>query len=196
MTRHRSDGARRRTVFAAGLGLLLATACSSPSASSKAMSAGQVTGEGPCRLLFTSEVQSVFAKTAAGRLDRSKEQYGVLSCLWDHPAGRLSIIEGSDAPQPIEAEASGWALTFLDPLRDEAARKVRYATLPGVGDAAIAVVEREDRAIGFIRDGAFLVVRRGRRQVTLFAADLARRDRGAAIAAFELLGKAVAKRLE
>ena len=92
-------------------------------------------------------------------------------------------------------EARGWTLVFLDPLKPQAERQVRFERLPGVGDEAIAIVERTDPAKGFINDGAILVVRRGKKQASLLSSDLARRERADALKAFVLLGKAVAARL-
>jgi len=169
-----------------------AAATSVPSAAA----APATPGEGPCALLTHGVVQRVFPGATAGQLDRRHQQHGVLTCLWEHPTGRLSIIEGADKPQPVENEAQGWTLTFLDPLRRDASRHVRYETLTGVGDQAIAIVERADQTKGFIADGAVLVVQRGSRQVTLMAPGLARRERADALRVFEELGRAVASRLE
>lgn len=153
-------------------------------------------GEGPCRLLAQGVVERLFPGATAGELDRRNEKHGVLTCLWKHPTGRFSIIEGAYTSQPVEEEAQGWTLIFLDPLRSDAARHVRYESLPGVGDQAIAIVERQDKAKGFIADGAVLVVRRGNRQVTLMAHGLARSERADALKVLEQLGRAVASRLE
>lgn len=152
-------------------------------------------GEGPCALLAIGELQRAFPGSQPGRLDRTNEKYGVVPCLWDHPGGRLSILE-SDELSPLEDEASGWSLTFLDPLNRSAAGRVRYEKLAGVGDEAIAVVERKDAAKGFIGDGSFIVVRRGQRQVSVFVTDLASRERGEALKVLADLGKAVAGRMK
>ena len=172
---------------------LIATACSR---ADMAALAPEVQGEGPCRLLTTAEVQRAFPGSKAGRVDRSQEKNGVVSCLWDYPTGRFSIITGTDAPEPAKAEARGWTLIFLDPLRNDAERHVRYESLAGVGDEAIAIVEPQDKAKGFIQNGAILVVRRAQQQVSAMSTDLARRERGEALQVFADLGRAIAKRLE
>jgi hypothetical protein len=154
--------------------------------------------EGPCALLTTAEVQRSFPGSTPGILNRSQEKYGVLTCLWDSPTGQFSIIAGTKGePDPsVRDEAETWTLIFLDPLRRDAARHVRYQSLPGVGDEALAIVEREDKAKGFLRNGAVLVVRRGKRVIAALSTDLARRDRAEALKVFEELGKTIAKRLE
>jgi hypothetical protein len=150
----------------------------------------------PCALLTIAEVQHAFPGSKAGRLDRSQEKRGIRTCLFDYPTGRLSIIVGDEVTEPPRAEAESWTLTFLDPLRDDAQRHVRYEVLPGVGDEAVAVVERQDASKGFAQSGAILVVRRGTRQVSVMSTDLARRERAEAITVLSDLGKAIAKRLE
>jgi hypothetical protein len=153
--------------------------------------------EGPCGLLTTPEVQQAFPGSKPGRLERTNEKYGVLSCLWSYPTGMLSIIAGIDneAEESPKAEAEGWTLTFLDPLRNDAGRHVRYEVLPGVGDEAVAIVERVDKIKGFSQDAAILVVRRGKRQVSALSSNLARRERADALRILAELGKAIAKRL-
>jgi hypothetical protein len=153
-------------------------------------------GDGPCALLTNGEVQRVFAGAKPGQLDRSLEKHGILRCVWNHAAAPVGIVDGTETPDPVDVEARTWALGFLDPLRRDADSHVRYETLAGVGDQAIAVVERTDPKKGFVADSAFLVVRRGNRQVTFMAMDLARRERPAALAVLQDLGKAIAKRLE
>ena len=95
---------------------------------------------------------------------------------------------------PEEAEDT-WALTFLDPLRNDAAKNVRYETLTGVGDQAVAVVEREDKVKGFGATAAILVVRRSKQQVAVLSTGLARRERAEALRVLGELGKAIARRL-
>lgn len=152
-------------------------------------------GEGPCALLTTAEVQQSFPGTKPGRVDRSQEKRGIVSCLWDYPTGRLQIIDGKEITESPREEAEGWTLVFLDPLRGDAPRNVRYEKLTGVGDEAVAVVEREDKTKGFMQNGAILVVRRGKRQISVMSTDLARRERPEALRILTDLGKAIAKRL-
>jgi hypothetical protein len=151
-------------------------------------------GEGPCGLLTTAEVQRTFPASKPGRFDRSMEKYGLLRCVWDYPGGSLLIIAGEENDTPKE-EAKGLTPAFLDPLRADAERHVRYEVLAGVGDQAVAVIEREDKAKGFMTSAAILVVQRGKRQVSVMSGELARRDRAEALRALTEIGKAIAKRL-
>jgi hypothetical protein len=155
-------------------------------------------GEGPCALLTTAEVARAFPGAKPGRVDRSQEKYGIVSCQWDLATGLFSVIASPDnsASESVRDEAKGWTLVFLDPLRNDAARHVRYEPLPGVGDEAIAIVERQDKQKGFLQDGAILVVRRGSRQVSALSSTLAQRERADALGVLTTLGKAIASRLE
>ena len=148
----------------------------------------------PCALLTTAEVQQAFPGAKSGERDRELEKYGILRCSWSYPTGRLVLL-ASDEEESAKDGAEGLLSTFVDPLRGDAGTRVRYEPLPGIGDQAVAVLEREDKAKGFTRDGAILVVQRGKRQVAAISSDLSRRDRAEALRVFTELGKAIAKRL-
>jgi hypothetical protein len=156
--------------------------------------AAHAQAEDPCALLTPAEVQQVFAGAKAGRRDRELEKYGMLRCTWDYPAGVL-ILVACDEDESAKDGAEGLTPAFLDPLRSDAGSRVRYEVLPSVGAEAVAVVEREDKAKGFMQDGAILVVQRGRHQVAVMSNDLARRERPEALRVFTELGKAIATRL-
>jgi hypothetical protein len=151
----------------------------------------------PCTLLTTADVQQAFPETTkGGELDRSQEKLGMLKCVWRTGTGRLFVFTGDEVTDtPREEAEETWALTFLDPLRTDAAKHVRYETLTGVGDQAVAVVERQDKAKGFLIDAAILVVRRGKQQVTVLSTDLAKRERADALRVLGELGKTIAKRV-
>lgn len=150
----------------------------------------------PCSLLTTAEVQRAFPGTKAGRVDRSQEKSGVVTCTWDYPTGILSLVGDDGAEESVKEEARGWTDIFLDPLRPDAGRHVRYELLAGVGDEAIAIVEPEDKSKGFMQNGAILVVRRGKKQVAVMSSTLTRRERAEALQVLTELGKAIATRLE
>jgi hypothetical protein len=151
-------------------------------------------GQDPCALLTMAEVRQAFPEATAGKPDRTLEKYGMQRCSWNHPAGLLVLI-ASDEDESAKDGAEGLTPAFVDPLRSDAGRHVRYETLPGVGDQAVAVLEREDKAKGFTQDGAILVVQRGKHQVAVLSNDLARRERAEGLRVFTELGKAIAKRL-
>jgi hypothetical protein len=153
----------------------------------------------PCALLTPAEMQQAFPGTKPGRTDRKLEKDGIVRCEWTYDTGRVVLIAGSDSPDdsPVD-EAKTMMAAFVDPTRPSAERQARIETLAGVGDKTVAVLERQDQAKGFTRDGLVLVVRRGNRQVVLMAVppgDLLRRERADALRVLSDLGKAIAKRL-
>jgi hypothetical protein len=150
----------------------------------------------PCALLTAAEVQQAFPGSKPGRLDRALEKQGILRCEWILPIGRMVLISGADdeSDTPID-EAKTMMAAFVDPLRADAERNVRFEKLSGVGDDAVAVVEREDKAKGITQNGALLVVRRSKRQIVVIADNLVRPDRVEALKVLSDLGKAIAKRL-
>jgi hypothetical protein len=153
----------------------------------------------PCALVTPAEMQQAFPGTKPGRTDRKMEKDGILRCEWTHNTGRVVLIAGNDDKDDVPADdATSLMLSFVDPLRPDAERHVRIETLPGVGDKAVAILERQDQAKGITQDGLVLVVRRGDRQVAMLAVppgDLARRERAAALKVLSDLGRAIAKRL-
>ena len=151
-------------------------------------------GQDACALLTTAEVQQAFPGAKPGEVDRQLEKYGMTRCTWKYPGGTLVIV-ASDEEESAKDGAEGLTPAFVDPLRGDAGKHVRYETLPGVGDQAVAVVERADKAKGFTQDGAILVVQRGKHQVAALSSDLARRERPDALRVFTELGKAIAKRM-
>ena len=155
----------------------------------------QAQSQGPCALLTTAEVRRAFPESKDGRLDRSQEKLGIVTCVWSYPTGILSIVTGGEVTETPKEEARSWTDAFLDPLRSDAQRHVRYEVLAGVGDEAVAIVEPEDKAKGFARDGAILVVRRGKQPVSVLSGTLGRGDRAEALKVLTELGKAIAKRL-
>jgi hypothetical protein len=153
-------------------------------------------GADPCALISATELQQAFPGIKPGRLDRGLEKQGILRCEWILPVGRMVLISGGDdeSDTPVD-EAETMMMAFVDPLHADAQRNVRIEKLPGVGDEAVAVVERMDKAKGITQNGALLVVRRGKRQIVVMTDDLARRERAEALKVLSDLGKAIAKRL-
>lgn len=151
----------------------------------------------PCQLLTDAEVRTVFPNAKAGRLDRKRQEYGLVDCVWDHSGGNLGIQLSAlpSGSKSIKDEMEGYSLGFLDPLRPAAKHTVRYETLKNVGDRAMAVIERADPQRGILSDTAMLIAQRGERQILLLSNELAKGDRATALKAFEELGRIAANRL-
>lgn len=149
----------------------------------------------PCKLLTDAEVRKAFPDAKAGTVDHSLEEYGSISCLWDHPGGRFAVQVYKGTQGTIENEIRGMSLMFLDPLKPGAEQNVRYEIVKDVGDEARAIVETADEKKGFLTDSAILVAQRKSLQLTLMSTQLAKRDRSSALKILEDLGRAAAKRL-
>jgi hypothetical protein len=149
----------------------------------------------PCTLLAVDEVRQAFPGSKPGSIERGLEKQGILRCSWESPAGLLFLIASREPEDSTKDEARTWAQAAVDPLRPDAERRVRFDVMPGIGDGAIAVVERRDTANGIVEDAALIVIRRGTWLVTLLAPQLARRERADALRALSELGKGVARRL-
>jgi hypothetical protein len=161
-----------------------------PALEAQATSAGH-----PCGLLTAADVQKVFPKSGPGKVEPRLEQYGMFTCVWDHPGGTFTAQIQKDATAAPGDEIRSRASGFIDPTKRSARSNVRYETLSGVGDSAVAAVERADTQTGITTSFALLVVRRGGRQVVFQSTQLADRDRAAALKALAELGKAAATRL-
>jgi hypothetical protein len=203
---------RRLPAVAAGLIGLALAACSSPSPPSPASDAQALhdatvaagaaqdpaTPADPnsvCRLLTDAEVRAVFPSAHAGEPERTREKYGISACLWSGDFGRVGLQTWNAKGRSADDEARGMVSGFIDPLSSSAADQVRYETLAGVGDQAVAVVEKQDATRGILNDVAMLTVRKDDRIIMLIGDDLAQRDRAQALAALTSLGAAAADRL-
>ena len=72
---------------------------------------------------------------------------------------------------------------------------VRYETIPGIGEQAMALVEKQDDARGILTDAAMLVTLRTGQFLELQSQDLARGDRTAALKSLATLARSAVARL-
>ncbi len=149
----------------------------------------------PCKVLTDADVRKVFPDAKSGQRERRNEQYGMVACLWDYSGGRFYVQLSVEQPGTVKNEIRGISLGFVDPLKSGAAANVRYETIKGVGDEAMAIVEPADAKRGILTDSAYLITQRGDQQAMLFSSTLANRDRAEALKKLEELGKAAAGRL-
>lgn len=148
-----------------------------------------------CRLLTNAEVRAVFPAAGRGEPERTREKYGISACVWSGDFGRAGLQTWKAEGRSADDEARGMAAGFIDPLSRAAAGNVRYETVHGVGEQAVAVVETADPQRGILSDVAMMMVRKDDQIIMLIADDLARRDRAQAVAALGSLGAAAAGRL-
>lgn len=150
----------------------------------------------PCTIVSSADVQKVFPGTKAERSKRL-EEYGITECGWKAANGQvlLAVQESYNGGKSAHEDALGMAQGFTNPLDQRALKNVRIEAFPSLGVDAAAFVETADKAKGILGDGALLELRKGEHNISLGSAELPRRDRAAALKAFEELGRAAAKRL-
>lgn len=151
----------------------------------------------PCAVLSTAEVQKAFPGAKAGERNRRLEQYGLTECGWKGANGQIVLaVQESYSSGSAKQDVQGMAMGFTDPLNAAARRNVRVETFNGMAGEAAAFVEPADARRGILSDGSLLSIRRGEHTVMLMSAELAQRDRGAALKALEALGRVAARRLD
>lgn len=151
----------------------------------------------PCTIVSISDVQKVFPGTKVAERSRRLEQYGITECAWKSADGRIVLgVQESYSSGTAKNDAEGMAIGFIDPLKAQAGRNVRYETFTTLGVQATAFVETADPQRFILGDGAMLALRQGDHTVSLLSGELPRRDRAAALKALEDMGKVAAKRLQ
>ncbi len=151
----------------------------------------------PCTVVSMSDVQKVFPGVKVAERSRRLEQYGITECAWKTANGGIVLgVQESYSSGTAKEDAEGMALGFIDPLKAQAGRNVRYETFTTLGVQATAFVETADPKRFILGDAAMLALRQGDHTVSLMSAELPRRDRAAALKALEDMGKVAAKRLQ
>jgi hypothetical protein len=182
-----------KTAAAGGAAPAATTTAVSTTAASPTVAAK--TGDGLCRLLADAEVRRVFPEAKAGVPERTREQYGIRACVWDMPHGPFVLQQWEAHGGSADDEIRGLATGLLDPVNPKARNAIRFEPVAGIGEQAMAMVERKDDASGILTDAAILVSRSGGHFLELQSVDLARRDRAAALQALGNLGRAAVGRL-
>lgn len=202
MPHARSFRTHRIHPLAALLGVALLAACSptdgtSPaSASSAEATASEApSASDPCSLLTTAEVRSVLPDANAGKREHRTDEYGIASCLWDTPKGRLALQVSAAEEGPPNEIVGLVVMGNLDPGNRKANEAIRYETLEGIGDQAVAVVESRNEERGILGDITAAGVRRGSHDMVLMSSPLGGGDRDAALKSLTELARAAAARM-
>ena len=149
----------------------------------------------PCRLLSTSEVRGVFPEVKPGVRERTREKYGITACVWDTPTGKFVLQLWTADANTLDDEIRGLSSGFIDPANSAAHDNVRFETIAGVGEAAIAVVETRNEQMGILTDVAILMSQRGTQILDVESSDLPRGDRAVALQALTNLAKLAGARM-
>lgn len=165
------------------------------SVSSAPPSATLVEANSPCRLLTDAEVRAVFPSAKSGVPERSREEYGIKACVWDLETDRFVVQTWAAEGGNVGDEIRGLAAGFVDPLNAAAPNNIRYETLAGVGNQAMALVETQDDKRGILSDVALLVAKRGDQILEVQSQGLPRRARATALQALTTLGREAVARM-
>lgn len=186
-------------------GLLLAGCAKAPpgtpvAANSPNMAEAAEPSGAACRLLTLSDVQNVAPDAAVARPNNALIEQSIYGCGWYPASGKVPSVEVSlwkidGADDTPMGNAKTLAMGFADPLRSEAQAAVRLEQVDGVGDEAVAIVEKTDAAKGIITTGAILTLRKNGQIATVTSSDLGSHERTAALGELATLGRAIAKRL-
>ena len=166
-----------RCVFAAAMLAACASACSRPgqdAAANAAATAAPTASNAPvapadnaCDLLTDAEVRQVFPKAASGKRNTESLQYGLDRCAWKTPTGQIGVEvsreEANTFAKDLRAELQG----AVDPRVQGALDRLRFQPVDGIGDHAIAVLEKGDAKLGIYADVALLAIQRNHRMAVL-----------------------------
>jgi len=135
---------------------------------------GKVTSVAPtgpvdnaCDLLTDAEVRQAFPKAESGKRNTASLQYGLDRCAWETPTGQIGVevskVEAAAFAQELRAELQG----AVDPRVQGALDRIQFHPIEGIGDHAIAVLEKGDAKRGIYADITLLAIQRGHRMAVL-----------------------------
>jgi hypothetical protein len=120
-----------------------------------------------CALLTDGEVRNVFPDAAAGKRNTESLQYGLDRCAWETPTGQIGVevskVEAASFEKELRAELQG----AVDPRIQHAVDRISFHHVDGIGDHAIAVLEKADAQRGIYADIALLAIQRRHRMAVL-----------------------------
>ena len=127
-----------------------------PSSSTPSQAAPSAASMGPvdnaCDLLTDAEVRQVFPKAASGKRNTESLEYGLDRCAWETPTGQIGVemsrVAAADFEQELRAELQG----AVDPRVNGALDRIRFRAVEGIGDHAIAVMEKADSFIAYVQE--------------------------------------------
>jgi hypothetical protein len=148
------------------------TSAASVSSASASVAASTVPADNACNLLTDAEVRGVFPQATAGKRNIDSLQYGLDRCAWQEPTGQIGVEVSKIEASAFENELRGDLTGFVDPRINGAIDNIHFQNIPGIGDKAIAVLEKADAKRGIYTDIALLAIQRGHRMAVLMARDV------------------------
>ena len=120
-----------------------------------------------CGLLTDAEIRQVFPSAGSGKRNTQSLEYGLDRCAWKISSGQVGVEVSKVAPVEFESDLRGELQAAVDPRVQGALDRIRFHAVEGIGDHAIAVLEKVDAHNGLYTDIALLAIQRGQRMVVL-----------------------------
>ena len=120
-----------------------------------------------CDLLTDAEIRQVFPTAAPGKRNTESLQYGLDRCAWKTPTGQIGIEVSKVEAGAFENDLRGELQGAVDPRVNGALEGIQFHKVEGIGDHAIAVLEKGDAQRGIYADITLLAIQRGHRMAVL-----------------------------
>ena len=168
-----------------------------PSASGESTTAARPSGpvDNACDLLTDAEVRQVFPKAASGKRNTESLQYGLDRCAWETPTGQIGVEVSKGEPDRLEYNLRGELQGAVDPRVNGALDRIKFHKVDGIGDHAIAVLEKADVQGGIYADITLLAIQRGHRMAVLMLQERSRNAPAPTLENLQDLGRKLAPRL-
>ena len=152
-----------------------------------------------CGLLSLAEIRRVLPDASRTERNDNLTEHGIKACGWygkgKAPVLEVSVWQVSGEDDTPMSNASTLAMGVADPTRADAQGAVRLEKIAGVGEDAVAIVEKADEQRGILTTTALLTLRKNGRIATIASGFLDNTDRARALEQLATLGKAAADRL-
>lgn len=161
----------------------------------KSSTAPTVSAENACSLLSDDDIHSLFPKAASGKRNTTSLEYGIDRCAWETPTGQIGVEVTKVEPDAFENELRGELTGVVDPTIEGAADRIAFQSIAGIGDHAIAILEKANAQRGVLSDVALLAIQRGHRMAVLMVHEASSDAPLPTLDALEALGRKLAPRL-
>lgn len=120
-----------------------------------------------CNLLTDAEVRAVYPDASAGKRNTESLQYGLDRCAWETSTAQVGVEVSKVEANAFEGELRAELQGAVDPRIQGALDRIKFHPVDGIGDHAIAVLEKGDANRGTYTDIALLAIQRNHRMAVL-----------------------------
>lgn len=134
---------------------------------SPAHAASTAPTDNACDLITDAEIRRVFPSAESGKRNTESLEYGLDRCAWKVSNGQIGVEVSKVEAVDFESDLRGELQAAVDPRVDGALQRIQFHAVEGIGDHAIAVLEKADAHNGLYTDIALLAIQRGQRMAVL-----------------------------